>query len=230
MMDRNKVLDKIQKCMALSKSPNEHEAAAAMRQAQKLMERHGVTETELGVIGYAAEVVHCSIQAGKKIPHTLQSVTALMMRAFGVYAVYGSEVRVSDRSFTVTYLGPQHRVLLAAYAHDVVSRAVDRAWAKHLKENPRYKGVTGARAGFYLGWVSAVRDKVEAFGIQDDEQRAIDALSKSMYGDLNEAKANKQRVYTNTMKAGAMAGESFDLHRPVGTSPSAVPQPLRIGV
>jgi hypothetical protein len=35
-MDRETALTKIKKCLALAKSSNEHEAAAAMRQAQKL--------------------------------------------------------------------------------------------------------------------------------------------------------------------------------------------------
>lgn len=44
MSERNKVLDKIRKCLALSTSSNEHEAAAALRQARKLMDAHGITD------------------------------------------------------------------------------------------------------------------------------------------------------------------------------------------
>lgn len=34
MSDKSKILDKIKKCLALSKSSNQHEAQAALRQAQ----------------------------------------------------------------------------------------------------------------------------------------------------------------------------------------------------
>ncbi|MFC0020178.1 DUF2786 domain-containing protein [Neisseria gonorrhoeae] len=41
-MDKEKVLDKIKKCLALGRSANEHEAAQALRQAQALMEKYKV--------------------------------------------------------------------------------------------------------------------------------------------------------------------------------------------
>ena len=39
MIDKTKILDKVKKCLALSKSANENEAATALRQARKLMGR-----------------------------------------------------------------------------------------------------------------------------------------------------------------------------------------------
>ena len=42
-----KILDKIKKCLALASSANEHEAAAALRQAQKLMQAHGLTDQDV---------------------------------------------------------------------------------------------------------------------------------------------------------------------------------------
>ena len=46
-MTRDEALDKIKKCLALAASPEAHEAAAAMRQAQKLMAQFGLTETDV---------------------------------------------------------------------------------------------------------------------------------------------------------------------------------------
>ncbi len=45
--ERYRLLDKIKKCLRLSKSSNEHEAAAALRQARKLMESMQVTDDEI---------------------------------------------------------------------------------------------------------------------------------------------------------------------------------------
>lgn len=42
--DRASAIEKIKKCLALSSSANEHEAATAMRQARKLMEKFSLTE------------------------------------------------------------------------------------------------------------------------------------------------------------------------------------------
>lgn len=211
-MDRAKILDKIQKCLALGKSPNEHEAAAAMRQAQKLMERHGVTERELGVIGYGVETVVTSIQAnGKAVPLVLQTITSLCMVAFGVRAAYTRTLRVSDYGFCVNYYGPQHRAMLAAYAHEVVQRAVDQAWAKYLREHPDQKRVHGARAGFYVGWIHSVRSKVTEFGMTEEET----TLSIEVLKVDKDVERNKQKLDGHAVHKGAKAGESFDLHRPV---------------
>ena len=46
-MKNEKVLEKIKKCLRLAKSSNPHEAAAAMRQAQKLMEKYNLTERDV---------------------------------------------------------------------------------------------------------------------------------------------------------------------------------------
>ncbi|MCE6577430.1 DUF2786 domain-containing protein, partial [Acinetobacter baumannii] len=39
MEDMQTIIDKISKCLALSKSANEHEAAVALKQAQTLMQK-----------------------------------------------------------------------------------------------------------------------------------------------------------------------------------------------
>ena len=46
-MDKQAVLEKIKKCLALSKSANEHEAAQAMKQAQALMKKYEVDAVDV---------------------------------------------------------------------------------------------------------------------------------------------------------------------------------------
>lgn len=48
-MDKEKVLDKIKKCLALGRSANEHEAAQALRQAQALMEKYKVNAEDIAL-------------------------------------------------------------------------------------------------------------------------------------------------------------------------------------
>ena len=86
-MDRAKLLSKIEKCLRLSKSSEPHEAAAALRQAQKMMELHGISEAELGAVGYGNEKVSVPIQVNKKLPIALATLVALIKKAFGVEAV-----------------------------------------------------------------------------------------------------------------------------------------------
>ena len=46
-MDKQKIIDKICKCLRLSESCNPNEAASALRQAHGLMKKHGVTEDQI---------------------------------------------------------------------------------------------------------------------------------------------------------------------------------------
>lgn len=48
-MNKEKILDKIKKCLALSKSANEHEAAQALKQAQALMEKYEVNVVDIAL-------------------------------------------------------------------------------------------------------------------------------------------------------------------------------------
>jgi len=215
-MDRAKVMDKIQKCMNLSKSSNEHEAAAALRQAQKLMAAFDITERELGAMGYTSETVNTTIQAGAKIPIVLNAITCLVMHAFGVKAVYGRTVRVSCANFDVTYFGPEHRVALATHVHVVVQRAVDAAWKRYQNDNPGIVGVVGGRAGFVAGWISTVRETVERFALTPEEKAGTELAQLNEYGrSLSNSKPNKMRVCGSAMDGGAEAGASFRLHTPM---------------
>lgn len=218
-MDHTKVLDKIKKCLALGKSPNEHEAAAAMRQAQKLMAAHDISERELGAIGYSHETVKTTIQCGKVVPVTLTGIVQLVRAAFGIEAVIARTRRETDYNYDIEYFGPEHRVVLAGYAHVVIQRAVDGAWKAYLLANPQMKGRQGARAGFYLGWIQGVRETVEDFVMPEDERLGTKSAMDLHYGrDLGKAEQSKQKVYGSTMSAGSRASEGFQLHRPVSTA------------
>lgn len=214
-MDRNKALEKIQKCLALGKSPNEHEAAAAMRQAQALMRNFGITDAEIGLLGYGSEAVQTAIQAGKKIPLTLSELVYLIRHAFGVSAVYERRILKTDANFCVVYYGREDRVMLAGYAHSVVARAVEQSWQKHLKENPYLKGQVGSRAGFYAGWIHGVQSKVEAFATPQEEIAKAKTLMESMYPALRSAVPNNMKVDGRALRAGAAASEGFSLHTPM---------------
>lgn len=214
-MDREKILDKIKKCMALGASPNEHEAAAAMRQAQKLMERHGITEAEIGAIGYAVEKVMTTVQATKTIPVTIACIASLIARAFGVRPVITRTLRVSDHNFEVQYFGPEHRVILAGHTHVVISRAVEKAWQEYILQRPAAKSVRGARASFYLGWCDTVTGTVQDFGMSDEETSRTSALVEKTFPIVRKGVSSNVPIYGEVERAGADSGKGFQLHRPM---------------
>lgn len=46
-MNKSQAIEKIKKCLRLSKSANEHEAAQALKQAQILMQKFGITDIDV---------------------------------------------------------------------------------------------------------------------------------------------------------------------------------------
>src|SRR5690348_8415840 len=89
--DKTRAMEKIRKCLALSKSANEHEAAAALRQAQKLMQMHDLDENDLDGLEFVSQFVDHQYPIAKKgtgKPKTIMSVVQLMVLAFQVVAAY----------------------------------------------------------------------------------------------------------------------------------------------
>jgi hypothetical protein len=224
-MDREKAMDKIEKCLRLSKSSEPAEAAAALRQAQKMMAAHGITEADLGAAGYGDEKVSCPIQVNVKVNLVLNQLIWTIRDAFGVDAVLEHEKRVTDYSYAVRYIGPNDRVKLAAYAHTVVYRAMTRAWEKHIIADPWVKRVRGARAGFQLGWLETVRSQITALAMTDEDKTGVALVRQRLYGrELTKSKVNGLAVDGNAMQEGKAAASDFRLNRPVGE------QALRLGV
>ena len=218
-MDRARLLEKIQKCLALSASPEPHEAAAALRQAQKLAASYNVTDAELGLASYASEAVNCPLQAGKKLPEPLCALMALMQRAFGVKVTVHHQIRLTDPHWCVIYYGKADRVALAAYSHPVVWRAMNGAWTAHRKLNPHMTGLPGARAGFFVGWLFGVDKTVGDLGMSGEEAADLQTYLLQQAPSVANGEtvgATELKYNPKTLFAGLAAAKDFSLHRPIG--------------
>lgn len=215
-MDKNKIIDKIKKCMALGNSSNANEAAAALRQAQKMMNMHGLSEDDIEGSNYKNDTVECPIQANKKTPVHLTKFVAIIMRAFQVKAVVETNVRVSDASYRIRYFGPNHRVTMALYAHVVIFRAMEAAWKEQLKADPSWKGVRGARLSFMVGWLNKISEKVDAIGWPEGEEERTEIIKQEFYGkQLVKQTARRPSLYGGMMDKGSAAAANFNINRPM---------------
>lgn len=232
---REKAMDKIRKCLALSKSANEHEAAAALRQAQKMMAMHGLSEDDLGDTEYLSVLVICrDYEYGKRKPLVVSSVISVIRRSLGVEAVWEA-YRLPSKDPTrpylgqvvhaVRYFGPRARVIIAEHAHGVVYRAVGAAWKRWVKSQQaveeltgvRHPIKTGMRASFYAGWCDQVIDKVQALVVTEQEKAGIDRCKALHYDGikLEASKLGTKNLYDRAIAAGARAGSEFDMNRPI---------------
>ena len=115
--DNRNILDKIKKCLALSASANEHEAAAALRQAQKLMELHGVTDEDV-LASQAGE-------AGAKAGAVTKPAEWEAKLAGRIGQAFGCQVVFSRRTWSTAewrFIGAGASSEVAAYAFKVLLR------------------------------------------------------------------------------------------------------------
>lgn len=164
-MKREDVIRKIQKCLRMARSTNPEQAAIALRQAQKLMEEHQLTETEIA----AAEAEEASAKSSSSDKPVLWEVMLARMIA----DVFGCDMIFSPRwnrdkwqlEGGYTYVGVDGHAEIAAYAFSVLRRQAANARREYAKQalkrcSPSAKIKRSDQ--FSDGWVHAARRQAVA--------------------------------------------------------------------
>lgn len=219
MMDP-KILDKIKKCLALSASSNEHEATAAMRQARKLMDAHGLDEAD--VIASAAHEETVPTGTTAKPPAWMWRLAGVCASAFGSEVICsGFHLRGIAGEWAWRFIGCGVAPQLAAYAYDVLRRQLDRSRRAFVATQTRCKLATKRARGdaFANGWIAAVRAKVQDFaGADAAAASAIEAYMAKRYPDLKTSTTPRRQVARRNecaTTAGWQAGRDAQLHHGV---------------
>ncbi len=234
--DRKRIIERIEKCLNLAKSNEPHEAAAALRQAQKLMAAHGVSEDDIFGKEVESEIIITPEPAKSKLPLYMSHLIGLIQSAFGVSALIEPVLVNGKYRMGIRYFGPHGRAKLAVYTHAIIWRQLSASWKDFVKKNPWKLAEKGARQGFWLGWISAVRAKVIAFGYVEpdapkpttpEESATRNALVVKLDNEmtkiadaLNKYCPNSKPMNTNKMSldgesigAGREAAKNFSLNR-----------------
>ena len=182
-MDKEKVLDKIKKCLALGESANEHEAAQAIRQAQMLMKKYGISEIDIELSAVTEKGVACATS----LPTWHQVLIAQCAKAFGVECYQQTQWGLAEARFFGIGIKPE----LAAYAYEVLLRQLKKERRAYIKTElkavrlPRNK--TARADQFCTGWVYAIVKKVEEFAAEPAEKEVL-AHYKQQMGEMGQAK------------------------------------------
>lgn len=122
-MDKEKALDKIKKCLALSKSSNEHEAAQALKQAQALMEKYEVNAVDIALSEVSEQ--GADRRMAVKLAEWQWAVANMISEVFGCKCYQQGDAMV--------FYGLGNRAEIASYAFDVVYRQISAARREFLK-------------------------------------------------------------------------------------------------
>ncbi|WP_047396507.1 DUF2786 domain-containing protein [Chitinibacter sp. ZOR0017] len=225
-MDKATAISKIRKCLALSKSANEHEAAAALKMAQKLMAEFGVDDETL----LAAEAAEAKARASaKKDPSKWETNLAhIVSDAFGCKLIF----TMSSTGGFWGFIGCGASAEIAQYAFEVLLRQVKKERAAFTKtECKRLKAINKTRRAdlFCEAWVYSVSRQVHKFAGTDATVAAIDAFIAQKYGEkLKESEVkdrNKDRKLKDkdwdAIDAGMQAGKKAQLNHGVGSQAGA---------
>ncbi|WP_027670057.1 DUF2786 domain-containing protein [Rheinheimera baltica] len=181
-----RILSKIKKLLALAKSGNEHEAANALRLAQKLMQEHQLSEQEVKL----SEVTQREIKranAADKQPLWANLLTGCITSAFGLKAILSWK---RDIGATVIFIGPADRVEIGTYCYEVLAPQLVKARKAYLLSlNKRLKLTTKTNRAdlFAEGWISAVRRQVHNLVPTEEEQNLIQLYKQKHFTRLEKA-------------------------------------------
>lgn len=223
-MDKATAIDKIRKCMALSTSAEPHEAAAALRQAQKLMEQFQVDHSELlaaGVTEYWAR--SC---APRVPPRWEVALASLVARAFCCEIIFTRRLNGAATAILGGYalIGAAPAPEIAAYTFKVLARQLKAARVRYMQValKRHRKNRVAAADQFCVGWVIAVRGLVAAMAPTAAQVLAIDAYKRVNYAETSKlAPSNRQLSGPRAHGAiGFIVGQQAQLHRGVGGAAS----------
>lgn len=226
-MDKESALRKIQKCLALSKSSEPHEAANAMRQAQALMRQFDIDHPELLAAGVSSDWTKS--RATRRPPTYEVHLAHVVAEAFGCDLIWSG--RWVSRTYAGGYLfiGGGASAQVAAYSFAVLGRKLIAARSEyttvHLKRYRRNK--IAAADAFCDGWVLGVQQAVLPNPPDADQRAAIDAFRLINHPDIAEKPlATTSRALADTRRAddhadsGWREGKKAQLHAGVGGGPA----------
>lgn len=222
----DRIMRKIERCMALSHSSNAHEAGIALRQAQQLMQRYGLSEQDITLASVTDHTV--TAQAGKVPPRYLNALATLVNNAFGTQAIYSATPRLSGAQMRWIgqwqFLGTDGASQVAAYAYEVLQRQLIRdrqAYQSGL--NRRIKRATRIRRGdaFAEAWVAGARESIVPVELSTSASEALEAYAERQWGELSSLTPRQRGQLRHhdyqAVHQGYDAGRQVQLHDAIQT-------------
>jgi hypothetical protein len=226
-MDHEALLDTIRRLLALSGSPNEHEARAALAKAHELLARHNLdlaeVQAEPSGESFGDEVVS---HGGRKPAETLY-VTAICEQFFFVRFISRTQWDAGQqrRVQTLMLFGRKENLPVGQHVYRYLSETFVRLWREYCGKNPGCS--QRERRTYYLGLFEGLRNRLERERREMTRQaarhdalvvvhREIDAAMRTHYGRIREERhATPLTGSMGAYLAGRVRGANIEIHRPL---------------
>ena len=226
MKDKQALTEKIRKLLALSESPNQHEAEQAMAKASALMEEHQIVMSDVLV----KEMKSAQAEKGKRFKVTEQGKVFSLNLASAVGLIFDTGAIQYMGGSIIRFIGLKDDVAQSEMLFDhlwlswqsIVRQDVKR-WKDDSYLPPRQYNVKKFKMGHGQGFANAIfyraqrlaRLRKEAVQASSSTGRELvvlkDQLVEQYYDDNNVKPARKRKLQTEGFGEGQVAGEAIPL-------------------
>jgi type IV secretory pathway VirB4 component len=224
--EREKILQKLEKLVALAGSDNEHEATLAMQRAIQIAMENNIELSQLSRDSRPTDKIEKE-ETGKndaRLPVTHRFIADIIQRFFNVSVVTGGS-RHSGRK--IWFIGKKEDIDFAKFLNSYLENTFFRLWYAYYKKNPHAKN---ARESYFLGlWqglsakLQETKNKIEqdlAENIKQgyslmivDNKKALDTALGEYFPALRHTKGRTIPVKSNAaLNDGYEKGKQIDVN------------------
>lgn len=149
MDELESVKKRVKKLLALSKSPNENEAASALRKANDLMAYYKLTAEQF------SEYTKAKVKGTKRF---IRWRVVLANAVENLYATY----HYTDHEGNIVFIGEELDVFMSTEMYKYLVKTIDRMAKQNIRKNAKYKYRQSYRAGI----ASRLYDRMYELGQQ----------------------------------------------------------------
>ena len=243
------IIEKIKKLFALSKSPNENEAAFALEKARNMMNQYNIEHAELSTED-ATDIVEIDFALSAKFNTPTTVLAYWLGQAFNIKPIIiktSTGYHKSEKK--IKFIGTKADISVATYVYGYVLNLVDIK-SKEYFENIRYSkdrwtpsAAKKAKTDFAHGFVRSISKKLEAMKVEREvenkyetevlnalvvvKNRNIDNYIKDNVGKLSK-RSSKSSYNREHFGAGSAEGDKHGIFR--GVNGAATSGRLQLGL
>jgi hypothetical protein len=217
MTDKEKIVDKIRKLLALSESPNEHEAMLAMENANKLLMKYNLEMSDVSESVDLNNIIENNILSGMKLASFKTNLLSAVMRLNNCEIIIHNRIRGEK---TIKALGKRHNIEVSVSMYEYLNSTLDRLSSKRDK---RLNSLS-----FKLGFAHSISQKVDEIlrernkkqnefdtqctALVIQEKALVRNFIKQQYPNLRTISTSASVSDRQGYMAGKMAGDSVSLN------------------
>lgn len=218
----SKIVDKIQKLLALANSSNEHEAKSASAKANKLLLKHNLSMADIRE--EETEYNYVEVDWYTRRPVISKFVYPILTQFFFIKIVNS---QIGKRKFKITFLGEKDNLEIARYMDKFFREAFKNGWElyKHLHGLDN-----SSKQSYYLGFyhgiceqLKTVKEEVEEeTGLVVVEDAGLVKYQQELFKNLKEGRKTTVNCQdADAINAGKEQGKNLRIRRALGGSSSS---------